>query len=232
MFKQLFLLIVAFSSASAQAGDVKNVSRLGATAFKALVEDIGAMVANRSQVPAEPLGITGLNMAVSTTYSHLIQKDEYRNAISGSVNNFIYSAVHVHKGLPWGIDIGGYLSHGIDNNIRHRGLELRYAVLDGGIVTPAVGLRLSASQLSNIDDLDLSTQGIDLSISKGFAVFTPYAGAGLVRVMGKTAAHSESVSLNKVFFGVGLNLLTLNVNLEYDKTGNVPSYSAKLGLRF
>jgi hypothetical protein len=131
-----------------------------------------------------------------------------------------------------GFDIGGHFSQGLDTNVRHRGFELRYALLEGSATTPAIGLRASTTKLTNVDNLDIDTKGLDVSISKGFVMLTPYAGVGVVRVNGKTEGLSETVNLNKVFVGVGLNLLTLNVNVEYDKTGDVPSYSAKLGLRF
>jgi len=36
----------------------------------------------------------------------------------------------------------------------------------------------SFTQLAGVDQLDFSTRGVDLSISKGFALFTPYAGFG------------------------------------------------------
>ena len=104
-------------------------------------------------------------------------------------------------------------------------------VIDGSTTTPAVGLRASTNQLTNVDNLDIDTKGLDISVSKGFVMFTPYAGAGVVRVSGETSGLRSSTTLNKFFVGVGMNLLALNVNIEYDKTGDVPSYSAKLGLR-
>jgi hypothetical protein len=73
---------------------------------------------------------------------------------------------------------------------------------------------------------------LDISVSKGFVMFTPYAGAGVVRVSGETSGLRSSTTLNQFVVGVGMNLLALNVNIEYDNTGDVPSYSAKLGLRF
>ena len=126
----------------------------------------------------------------------------------------------------------GFFSQGLDTNVRHHGFELRYALIDGSTTTPAVGLRASTTQLTNVDNLNIDTKGLDISVSKGFVMFTPYAGAGVVRVSGETSGLRSSTTLNKFCVGVGMILLALNVNIEYDKTGDMPSYSAKLGLRF
>jgi hypothetical protein len=111
-------------------------------------------------------------------------------------------------------------------------VELRYALLEGSTVSPALALRASATELNGIQGYRLKTQGMDLSVSKGFALFTPYAGFGVVRAKGQAGEFSESVTLNKTFVGIGTNLLLINLNLEYDKTGDVPSYSLKAGWRF
>jgi hypothetical protein len=217
---------------SAHAADLSLNRPLTSNQFKALVEDVGALVSYRGQIPAEALGTTGFDIGVSMTSSRLQNMDQYRNVVDSNSTSFYTGAVHVHKGLPLGFDIGGHFSQGLDTNVRHRGFELRYALLEGSATTPAIGLRASTTKLTNVDNLDIDTKGLDVSISKGFVMLTPYAGVGVVRVNGKTEGLSETVNLNKVFVGVGLNLLTLNVNVEYDKTGDVPSYSAKLGLRF
>lgn len=228
--------LLAFSALTsaclfAQAAELR-LNNLGQPGFKALVEDVGALVSYRAQIPTEALGTTGFDIGVSMTASRLQQMDRYPEAVTGSSNSFYTGAVHLHKGLPFGIDIGGFYSQGLDTNVRHHGFELRYALIDGSITTPALGLRASTTKLTNVDNLNIDTKGLDLSISKGFAMFTPYAGVGVVRVNGETGNLRESTTLNKAFVGLGLNLLALNVNIEYDKTGDVPSYSAKLGLRF
>jgi hypothetical protein len=217
---------------ASQAADLRLNTPLTQSEFNALVEDVGALVSYRAQIPTEALGTTGFDIGVSMTTSSLQQMDSYTGAVTGSSNSFYTGAVHVHKGLPLGFDIGGFFSQGLDTNVRHRGFELRYALIDGSTTTPAVGLRASTTQLTNVDNLDIDTKGLDISVSKGFVMFTPYAGAGVVRVSGETSGLRSSTTLNKFFVGVGMNLLALNVNIEYDKTGDVPSYSAKLGLRF
>src|SRR5205809_689848 len=67
-------------------------------------------------------------------------------------------------------------------NIKLYGGELRYAIGPGGIAMPAIGVRGSYTKLTGVDQLDFDTKGVDLSISKGFTIFTPYAGVGKVWV--------------------------------------------------
>jgi hypothetical protein len=103
---------------------------------------------------------------------------------------------------------------------------------------PAIALRGSYTQLAGVDQLDFNTKGVDLSISKGFALFTPYGGIGKVWVTSTpknilTATPSEeSLSQNKYFVGVNMNFVLVNIALEADKTGEDTSYGLKLGFRF
>src|SRR6266480_3690218 len=73
-------------------------------------------------------------------------------------------------------------------------------------------------------------KGLDLSISKGFLMFTPYGGIGKVWVdsnpVGTGAATGrtkESFSVNKVFVGLNMNFGLTNLAFEADKTGDASS---------
>jgi hypothetical protein len=87
-----------------------------------------------------------------------------------------------------------------------------------------------------VDQLKLNTTGLDISISKGFAMFTPYAGIGKVWVRSKPDIGipllEEDFDLNKVFVGVNMNLTVINIAIEGDKTGAATSYGIKFGWRF
>jgi hypothetical protein len=123
-------------------------------------------------------------------------------------------------------------------NIELYGAELRWAFVKGSAAVPAIAVRGSYTQLSGVDQLDFNTRGVDLSISKGFAVFTPYGGIGKVWVtstpkdMPTAVPAEESLTLNKGFVGLNLNFVLVNIALEWDKTGDAASYGAKLGFRF
>jgi hypothetical protein len=118
------------------------------------------------------------------------------------------------------------------------GGEIKYAILKGSTVSPALAVRGSYTSMTGVDDLDLSTAGLELSISKGFLMLTPYAGLGAIRYEGEgvginnTKFDSESDTLAKYFLGVNFNMGLVNFAAEADKTGENSSYSAKFGLRW
>ncbi|MCW8983196.1 MAG: hypothetical protein OQK13_04045, partial [Gammaproteobacteria bacterium] len=138
--------------------------------------------------------------------------------------------LHIRKGLPLNIDVG--LSY-LPGSINLIGYELSYAILEGGVATPAVSVRATASKLSGSSDISMSTQGYELSVSKGFAMFTPYAGIGSVKVETTATGFTKSSStLAKTFYGFNMALGLMNIAVEGDSTGGIKSYGAKAGFRF
>ena len=205
--------------------------------FRLLSEDLGAAFSYRPQTPTEPLGITGFDIGIAVTAAKIQHQDILQKASSDTADaTLVIPTLRVHKGLPFGFDIGAMYASVPGSNIKYYGGELRYAIVEGGVAMPAIGLRGSVSKLGGVDQLAMDTRGFDLSISKGFAFITPYAGIGRVRInsdpKGVPALQSESVSLGKAFVGLGVKLALLNFNLEADKTGDVKAYSVKIGLRF
>jgi hypothetical protein len=143
--------------------------------------------------------------------------------------------LHIHKGLPFNIDVGASLTVVPDSDIRLLGAEVRYAFLEGGVATPALAIRGAVTRLSGVNQLDLSTQSIELTASKGFVMFTPFIGVG--KVWGDVRPHvgslqKESSSVNKLFAGINANFGLVNVAGEVDRTGENQSVSIKLGLRW
>ena len=202
------------------------------SAFKTFSEDLGAALSYKAVTPPTPLGITGFDLGLEVTSTKMRNLDV---VTASSTTSLIVPKLHVYKGLPLGIDVGAFYSAVPSSNIKLYGGELRYAILEGGIALPAVGIRGAFSKLSGVNQLAFSTKSLDVSVSKGFVMFTPYAGLGTVwvdstpNVAGLT---KESFRQNKIFVGGNLNLGLTNLALEYDKTGSQASYSAKIGFRF
>jgi len=211
-----------------------NLSLLGAQpAFRTLSEDLGSALSYKAVIPAEPLGVTGFDLGLEVTSTKMRNLDI---ATGSTLTSLIVPKLHAHKGLPFGIDVGAFYSSVPTTNIKLFGGELRYAILEGGVASPAVAIRGSMSKLSGVNQLAFGTKGLDVSISKGFAMFTPYAGVGSVWVDSTpdaaTGLVKESFRQSKMFAGGNLNLGLTNLAFEYDKTGAAQSYSVKLGFRF
>lgn len=220
------------------ADDIDNLVALAQSEFTGIAEDLGATLSYKPLTPAEPLGITGFDIGLAVTgtrLEHVAAFDQATSSSSAFPSTAPAPSVRVHKGLPLNIDVGLMYSTIPDSNITAWGGELRYAVVGGNVALPAIGIRAAYTKLTGVDQLDFDTRSVDVSISKGFAMLTPYAGVGRVWASAtpdaSTGLSEVSPSLNKVFIGANLNFGLLNLALEADRTGDADSYGVKVGFR-
>ena len=235
--RSLVFVSLLAASLPAVAADIDQIQALAQAEFRLLSEDLGAALSYKPLTPTTPLGITGFDLGIAVTSTKLKNPGVFTTAGGGDLSSIIVPSLRLHKGLPFNIDVGIMYSAVPSTNIKLVGAELRYAFVSGNVAMPAIGIRGSYTKLSGVDQLEFSTRGVDLSISKGFLIFTPYAGIGKVwadsNPVGTASALSkESFSFNKTFVGLNMNFGLMNVALEGDKTGDASSYGAKLGFRF
>jgi len=230
--------LLACTALPAQAAELNTLLLLTQPEFRLLSEDLGSVLSFKPLIPAESMGLTGFDLGLAVTATKLENRAVWQKAAAGASipSTLPVPMLRAHKGLPFDIDVGVSLAAVPSTNIRMFGGELRWAVLSGSAVLPAVALRLSATSLSGVSQLGFSTTGFDVSISKGFALLTPYAGIGKVNVKSRPDALSgktdESFSQDKLFAGLNVNLGLTNLAFEIDRTGKATSYGAKLGFRF
>jgi hypothetical protein len=232
-----WLAIVAALAAPAWAQDIDRIQVLTQEEFRLLSEDLGAALSYRPLIPTTPLGTTGFDIGLGLTLAKIANTEVLERATSGNAPSRIpVPTLRAHKGLPLGFDIGLLYAQIPDSNIKYYGGELRYAIFSGGVATPAVGVRGNFTQVRGIDQLDFRTRGVDLSVSKGFVMATPYAGVGYVwgksDPKGNGGLSHEDIRLGKFFVGIGINFVLANFVIEADRTGQVSALSAKVGLRF
>lgn len=216
--------------------DIDNLQSLTQTQFKSFSKDMGAVLSYKAVSPAEPLGITGFDIGLEVTGTELSYGNLWDSACNCSApDTLIVPKLHAIKGLPLNFDVGVVYSQVPDTNIKLLGGELRYAILAGGVATPAVAVRGTYTKLSGVDQLDFTTKGVELSVSKGFTMLTPYAGIGEVWVDSKPNVpllSDESFQQTKYFVGLNVNFVFMNVDLDYDNTDSTNSYTVKFGWRF
>jgi len=171
----LFCVLGFAAQPAFAANNLNNLQALGQGAFRALSEDLGSALSYKPITPSESQGITGFDIGVEVTSTKMTKSEQaWRDATGGSSVSALYvPKLHVSKGLPLDIDIGAFYSAIPTTNIKLMGAELRYAILAGGVATPAVAIRGSYTKLSGVDQLAFNTKGLDVSISKGFAMLTP-----------------------------------------------------------
>ena len=204
--------------------------------FRLLAEDLGGAFSYHPQTPSEPLGITGFDVGAALSLSQIRNTTVWEKATTDSVPSYVpVPTLRLDKGLPMGFDVGLMYATVPGSNVDLWGAQARWALLQGGIAEPAVGIRASYTKLSGVEQADLNTKGLDISISKGFAVLTPYGGIGRVWVDAEphvAGLQKEDFSLNRFFVGAGFKVVLFNMNAELDRVGETTSFSLKAGVRF
>lgn len=241
MNKLLVVLPVALAGSlapvAASAYDITSLQTLTQGEFRLLSEDLGAALSYKPVVPSEAMGITGFDLGVALTGTKLKNPVLLSKAANGATvrTTMPLATLRAYKGLPFNLDVGASYTVVPGTGIRVYGGEFRWAILPGSVALPAVALRASGSKLTGVDQLSFSTYGADVSVSKGFAIFTPYGGVGQVWVRSTpdsaTTLQAETFGQTKFFAGVNINV-GVNLCFEYDNTGSISSYSAKVGFRF
>jgi hypothetical protein len=208
----------AFHRVFALAALLVAMTGMVSTAHADDLADLGAALSYKPLQPIEAQGVTGFDIGLATTLSQMNDSEDVT-----------VTRVNLHKGLPYGFDIGGFFGNAHQDGDSHsiRGYEVRYALLRGDTALPAIGVRGAYTQLDN-SALDLDTKSLDIAISKGFLFLTPYAGIGQVWVDSKLG----DASLTKTYAGLNIGLGVFAVDLEVDKTGDVTTYGLKAALRW
>jgi hypothetical protein len=232
----LFCALGCLAQPALADNNISTLQNLGQSEFRSFSEDLGAALSYKPLTPAAPLGVIGFDVGLETTATEMKNGSNLWVKASGnSLDTLVVPRLHVAKGLPFNIDIAGFVSTIPTTNITLLGADLRYAIIEGGAAMPAVGVRGAFTRVSGVDQLSLNTESLDISISKGFVMFTPYAGIGQVWVNSMphgVPLKAEKFSVGKVFLGGNVNMGLVNVALEMDQTGGAKSYSGKLGFRF
>ncbi len=231
-------LMLLLGATASQAASFNTLQALSQEQFRQLSENVAAAAQFKGVTPPEPLGVIGFDIGLGVSYTTIEADEVFDIASEGDfdVAGLALPRLTVHKGLPFGIDVGVSASGAPGTDIKILGAEVRYAIMEGGVALPAIGIRASGSVVQGVDEMDMQNVGLDISASKGFLMLTPYAGIGVLRstVTPNDAPdlEEETLSLTKMFAGVNLNLGLLNLTLEADKTGDYSTGSLKAGFRF
>lgn len=233
-FRQICVLAIAACCAPAfAADDLENLRNLTQAEFGKVSKDLLAATSYKGISPAEPLGIVGFDVGVELSATKMEHSDLWKKA--GADDSTLYlPRLHIHKGLPFGFDVGASLAAAPGSDIKLGGAEIKYAFVSGNVAIPAIAVRAAATRLFGVDQLDLNTRSLELTVSKGFLNVTPYAGIGKVwgtLTPNVSSLRKETPDANKVFAGVNLNLGLANLAAEVDRTGGNQTVSVKLGFR-
>jgi hypothetical protein len=240
--KKVFTVLFFLWITPAMASDIQFNGSMNQQMFRDFSQEAGAVVLYRAIGPAEPLGLIGFDIGVETTATKINENKDYWKKSVSDQNPSAYLVsprLHVQKGLPFGFDIGVAVGQVLNPNITYAGGEVKYAILKGGVLEPALAVRGSYSQTIGVDQLDLKTYGLDLSISKGFGAglkIIPFGGVGQYWFSSKPKNLTAGLSLNEenfsktqVFAGARLQMAFFTVTGQVDYI-EVPSYSLRVGI--
>jgi hypothetical protein len=239
------LLVLIMSVPAAAATKIALPAGFGQEQFKGLSTELGLAISYVPLAPAEPLGgvLPHVDAGVEVTAVKIDTTKDYWKAVETVSGDKIPSTLpfpkfHIQVGLPViPIDLGYVYATVPGTDIKYMGAEVKWAILSGSVATPAIALRGAYTKLSGVTDLEISTKSLDLSISKGILMFTPYAGYGMVWIDSKEKSplvdlKDESIAQGKGFVGCKFTFFPLlNLVLEAD-FAKVSSYSARLNLHF
>lgn len=229
--------VLAVIAGRAVAKDVEITPTCGGATcqdeFQSVAEDLVAAIDYRAVGPAEATGIVGIGVGLVGSYVAVDDKDAWRDVTGESFSGLPMVGLQATKGLPFNIDVGAFYSTVPDTNVDVFGGEIRYAILPGSTVAPALALRASYVTVSGIEDFDLESKGLDLSVSKGFALVTPYAGVGFVWGEAEpdpsTTLATAEVEETKLYVGARLSLGLVELTPEIGQIGDNTAYSLRLG---
>ena len=220
-------------STNAISGDINNFSAINQTEFLSLSKDLAATTNTKAIEPAAPLGITGFDISASASLTNTQAGAAWSKVSGSNMDHLTQTKLSLSKGLSGGWDVGGFVSNVSSTNVSATGVHVKYALLEGNAITPAIAVRGSHSRMGGVSGMELNNTGLDVLISKGFVGLTPYAGVGTVYSNAKaTGKNDESFTQSKSFVGVSWNILLLNLSAEYDRTGKNTSVGIKAGVRF
>lgn len=174
---------------------------------------------------AKPLGWIGFDvwadLAVTPDF-----EDEVRTVEGAALTDDLpggYLGIYrvgARKGLPGGFDVGAAFGKAYDSDLELISGELSWAILDGGLAVPALGLRVTGQRATG-DEYELRQLGAEVLISKGFAVLTPYAGAGYARSESTFDRALGDLDIETdhgfVYGGVILNLWVPKITFELEQ---------------
>lgn len=238
---------LAFAASPAVAADISFYKAISQDSFKSLSKEAGAALGYRNMAPAASLGITGFDIGAEVSAISIDKNSSHWNAAfsNDAPSYLVIPKVRARKGLPLGIDVGAMYSYLPGSNVKLYGAELSKSILDGGMTTPAFGVRATYTKLTGVNDFGLQTYGVDASVSNGFLFLTPYAGAGMLWINGEARGNlktisqtagidlkSETITVPRIFGGIKISPLPLfGITAEAEYAVR-PIYSLKAAVSF
>ncbi len=146
-------------------------------AFTVVVNQIGAAIANKPIAPADTLGLNGFDLGLSSTVAFVDAHDVSPTQPSpwsrvdptGDPAPVLWIPwVHVRKGLPLSLEMGGNLGYLAFTHQAAVGGYLRWGLFEGFMPAPDISIQVGYAGYVGNDELELGV--MDLSATVGYAL--------------------------------------------------------------
>ncbi len=142
--------------------------------------------------PASTLGYSGFYMGLEGSLTPTPDGGDSKRWYEGvgpadeSPGVMFFPSVHVRKGLPWSMELGGTINYLAQSELVGLGADVKWSIFEGyrhGFrgVLPDVAARGSVVRVLGQSDIDMTIIGVDASMSYPFGIggmlsLTPYVG--------------------------------------------------------
>ncbi len=232
-------------------------------AFQSFTQSMGLVFAPSFLSPAESLGQAGFAVGFETKFAVAGPGPHWRalNAVEENDENpplFTLLQVHGRKGLPFSFELDSALSWLVDSELFYIGGGVKWSLNEGWVVLPDLSVRGHGGTVTGAPDMNLTTAGVDVSLSKSFGLggvfnLTPYAGysylwiIGSSRVIdadpgsGRTPSGSyapefvfaqETLNTSRGFVGMRFIIDYFTFSTEGSFSSDVQAYALNIGADF
>ncbi len=234
-------------------------------AFAELAREYGMAFAPRLLGPADTPGANGFQMAVQTGITNINEGEQYWiDGIDDQRPPAVLTTLHLdmRKGLPYSFEVGAVATWLADSEMFAFGGNVKWAPNEGIDTFPVdLALRFSLNRVVGSSQLDLTTLGGDLIVSRAFGVggvsnIAPYMAYSPAWVIARSSVldstpgvgpsdpdrpddpeksfvlDEETIVLHRFTLGVRFLLGALNFTPEVALTKGLQSYNINLGLDF
>lgn len=183
----LSLVALVLSGGLAHAGSFTLDPRFTHDDFASMTEALADVLTFPNLATATPTGVAGFEVMAAAggpqvdTGSNWWHLAPHANTVGGVL---VGQRIILRKGLPYRLDVGAQFGNVMGE--KFWGGEVRWALMEGGVVSPGASVRAAYSRLQNAP-FDVEVAEAQIVASKGFAFVSPYAALGYRRVFAKAS---------------------------------------------
>jgi hypothetical protein len=219
--------------------------------FRALVSQLGVVLAPHLLTPADTLGFGGFQFDVSASQTTIDSKQPYWRALAGSPDpSGAMGLAHgptalrtiglfAHKGMWFPVpsfELGAGAVHLLDSEIWAAQLYAKFALHEGyhDLPLPSLAVRGAVSRMMPQRELDLTVASVDVTISKHVGIggtwrLDPFAGWDLLMIVPRSEVIDATPDIDPLDMG---NQMDLNNNFVFRDQATIYRHRILAGAKF